>query len=466
MGLALVLHADARRLPLPDESVDLVVTSAPYFAQRSYRDDGQHFAGQLGSEDHPADFLEALWTVTAECWRVLKPAGSMFMNLGDKRSGSGAPGTTSGLGGKPQGTRTGMTFYAHRDRRRSTNEHMTTPYTRGAFGRAKSKMLLPHRYAIGCEDGLADPDGVGWIVRQDQVWAKVNGLPEPTTDRTHDRHEYLFHLTKQGDYFGCVDPIREPHSDNTHARRADGQLAPKDRAGLAAGVRGDGGYFAETTFHPLGRAPGSVWSIANEPLAVPDYFVDDPLLGWQALDAQHAWRLAELRRAEGIPLPVRSIEHFAAFPTELPRRIIAAWSPTGICTACGEPRRPRAVVERVEDRRGRQQRIVSTAGDDVHGVDGRGGERWRQVVSIDGEVCACSDTSAPTRPAVVLDPFGGTGTTALAAHALGRVGISVDLSLDYCRLARWRVHDPDQAAKVRRRTNEAAQLGLALGAPA
>jgi hypothetical protein len=68
--------------------------------------------------------------------------------------------------------------------------------------------------------------------------------------------------------------------------------------------------------------------------------------------------------------------------------------------------------------------------------------------AITGYACACPTPNAPTRPAVVLDPFGGTGTTAMAARALGRHGISVDLSQDYCRLAQWRVNDPGQLAKV------------------
>jgi hypothetical protein len=55
----------------------------------------------------------------------------------------------------------------------------------------------------------------------------------------------------------------------------------------------------------------------------------------------------------------------------------------------------------------------------------------------------------PTRPAVVLDPFGGTGTTALVASAYGRVGITVDRSADYCRLAQWRVRDPGERARAR-----------------
>ncbi len=70
------------------------------------------------------------------------------------------------------------------------------------------------------------------------------------------------------------------------------------------------------------------------------------------------------------------------------------------------------------------------------------------VRSITGHACACPDTDAPATPGVVLDPFGGTGTSALVASAFGRVGISVDLSADYCRLARWRTTDPGERARV------------------
>jgi hypothetical protein len=75
---------------------------------------------------------------------------------------------------------------------------------------------------------------------------------------------------------------------------------------------------------------------------------------------------------------------------------------------------------------------------------------WAEGVTaaITGYACACPESTAPTRPAVVLDPFGGTGTTAMVAKALGRHGISVDLSADYCRLAEWRTNDRDQLAKV------------------
>src|SRR5215468_8165736 len=81
---AIVLQGDARCLPLPDASVDLVVTSPPYFGLRSYTDGGEHYPGQLGSEATPAEYVAALVECTREWCRVLKPSGSMFINLGDK----------------------------------------------------------------------------------------------------------------------------------------------------------------------------------------------------------------------------------------------------------------------------------------------------------------------------------------------------------------------------------------------
>ena len=176
---------------------------------------------------------------------------------------------------------------------------------------------------------------------------------------------------------------------------------------------------AAQTMNPLGKLPGSVWTIPTEPLHVPESL---------------------------------GIDHFAAFPTEWPRRIIQGWSPRGICTECGEGRRPVSEVAEMRPRESLQMqqrhRTASSGGVGKVGLGIPAAERER---TITGEACACPEPTAPTRPAVVLDPFGGTGTTALVAKALGRHGISNDMSADYCRLAGWRTTDPKQLAKAARR---------------
>ena len=89
VGSVQILRGNALALALADESVDLIVTSPPYFGLRSYQDGGEHYAGQIGDEPTPAEFVDALIAATAEMVRVLKPSGSIWVNLGDKYAGGG-----------------------------------------------------------------------------------------------------------------------------------------------------------------------------------------------------------------------------------------------------------------------------------------------------------------------------------------------------------------------------------------
>ena len=86
--------------------------------------------------------------------------------------------------------------------------------------------------------------------------------------------------------------------------------------------------------------------------------------------------------------------------------------------------------------------------------------RWKAANpdTITGYACACPEPTAPTTPATVLDPFGGTGTTALVAKALGRHGISNDMSADYCRLATWRTNDEGELARAMQVEKPAQQI--------
>lgn len=154
-------------------------------------------------------------------------------------------------------------------------------------------------------------------------------------------------------------------------------------------------------------------------------------------------------RAHVLPLstPAAGVEHFAPFPVQWPRRLILGWSPPGICTGCGHPRVPvtgagrsvrsfRAKVGAYNRHQSGQQAGKSRTVDNTVATD----------IRHAGYACRCATPDHDTSPAVVVDPFGGSGTTALAAAVLGRVGISIDLSFDYSALATWRVTDPDQVA--------------------
>jgi DNA modification methylase len=320
--------------------------------------------------------------------RVLKPSGSLFVNLGDKYAGGG-------MGGHGGGRLNGY-----------VGEGQAHQYRRVEPGvRDKSLLGMPWRYALGCVDDL------GLILRAEIVWAKPNGLPESVTDRVRRAHEQVFHFTRQPRYYSAVDEVREAHvrswggsPNGGHTYGAMKAPGEKD-ANLPAALP-----------NPLGKLPGSVWSIPSAPLTVPAHL---------------------------------GVDHFAAYPPELVRRIILGWSPAAVCTGCGEGRRPVAFTDL-----GRKERITPAYTD--IGVNGSGrhgkgastlGSRGPSAV-ITGYACACPDTTAPATPGIVLDPFAGTGTTMLVASVFGRIGVGVDRSADYCRLAQWRCSDPGERARA------------------
>lgn len=426
-----LMHGDAGRLELPDDSVDLIVTSPPYFGLRSYQDGGKHYEGQVGDEATPAEFIDALIRCTEEWVRVVKPSGSIWVNLGDKYNAYN--------GGRGEGTI-------------QRNEVRQSAPRGGGLDvkdvRPKSLIGIPWRYAIRCIDDL------GLILRAEVIWSKPNGLPESVTDRVRRSHEQWFHFTLNPRYYSAVDEIREQAEQaRPQAARAE-QLARRHGIGeehrqalLARGL-GDQGRSAATqsgtgknsaqvlalaaeadaalgsytreftmTSQALGKLPGSVWTVPTEPLRVPDHL---------------------------------GIDHFAAFPTEFPRRIIQGWSPRGVCVECGEGRRPVVDSVRCVDGVPRQDLGVRKVGGYQTAPSGIGNWRVTTERNLTGEACACPEPTAPTSPGVVLDPFGGTGTTALVASALGRHGISNDLSRDYLRIAAWRTSDPKQIAKAKR----------------
>jgi DNA modification methylase len=560
-GSARIVRANARNLPLADNSVDLVVTSPPYFALRSYQDGGEHYAGQIGDEPTPAEFVDSLLEVTRECVRVLKPSGSLWVNLGDKYDS-----------GTSVGRRNGGDRFGDGRERQAWNTDKGGP-ERFTMGRPKSLIGIPWRYALRCIDDL------GLILRAEVIWSKPNGLPESVTDRVRRSHEVWFHFTLQPRYFSAVDEIREavafPNQSRTMGDSANGGTHSGDRH-----KRQDGGA------NPLGKLPSSVWAV-NERESLTRTVLSAVSQGKISVDEGErilwtpGFSGAESRNAQtavgsgqasstamvmaattasgrpprehtgsptsskwdpspkasdsttsaatrpacdqttSSPSPTQStapesqsgptahtgtsstsgtrtsepmasgsaepacatgseyegppsvwviptqplrvpehlgIDHFAAFPMEFPRRIIQGWSPSGVCTGCGQGRRPISDKEFVSPR-GPQ------AGRRKWGVDMNGDAGAGTVVdpgvnlhSITGYACACPEPTAPTTPAVVLDPFGGTGTVALVAKAFGRHGISVDMSADYNRLATWRTNDPGELARAMQLEKPPAQV--------
>jgi DNA modification methylase len=168
-----------------DNSLDCVITSPPYWQLRDYG-----YEGQWGLEPTFQGYLEHLWSMMDEVWRVLKQEGTCWVNLGDTYSKEGIS------GGNPD--KFPEKLQINRPKSETKN---------------KCLLLIPHRFAIGCIDG-------GWIVRNDIIWAKRNGMPESVTDRFSKKHEYFFFMVKSEKYYFDLDAVRDKNTSTDKTYKA------------------------------------------------------------------------------------------------------------------------------------------------------------------------------------------------------------------------------------------------------
>lgn len=231
---------------LDPQSIQAVVTSPPYFGLRDYGVDGQ-----LGAEASPAEFVANLVAVFEAIRPSLADDGVLWVNLGDSYS-SGTSGTP------PTNTR---------------NKAAAVKRPVSAIP-AKNLLGIPWRFAFAMQDA-------GWILRNDIIWAKPNGMPSSVTDRLSTKHEHVFLFAKSPRYYFDLDPIRNPHAEASIARFA----TPIKFAHPSADNNGQRGQLDGGHAPKHGVNPGDVWSVPTS-----------PFLG----------------------------AHFATFPPELPRRCILA----------------------------------------------------------------------------------------------------------------------------------------------
>lgn len=163
--------------------------------------------GHLGREESPLQYVEHLVQVFREVWRVLRPRGTVWLNLGD----SYAPGPRERLG----------------DVGLARGRHVQQ------FGlKWKDLAGIPWRVALALQ---AD----GWWLRADVVWAKPNALPEPAPDRPSRAHEYVFLLTRSPRYY-----YHRPETPSLRDRVAGPPQYPRRSVWRVAPVASDGFHFA------------------------------------------------------------------------------------------------------------------------------------------------------------------------------------------------------------------------------
>lgn len=425
-----LLRGDCRALlrDLADNSIHACITSPPYWGLRKYLPAGhQEEHLEIGSEPTLGEWVRTMVEVFEEVRRVLRPDGLLFLNLGDAYAGSRCGGESGASTLRNPGQKIDQSATAkvaqrmHRSniKRMSRsngggpqNTNLTVPRSDVAVPGLKPKDLMgqPWRVAFALQDA-------GWWLRQELIWRKKNPMPESVTDRWTKAHEHVFMLAKSERYWFDLKAIKQPVSPGTHPRRASNGV------GFGHGFDGDefrgrktwktpDGWDTRTgagghgSFHTEGREKGKV-------LVAPE----------------------GVGRRQGPP----------ANPAE--RKLAEAGSGTKnndsfdeAMAVMPETRNPRDVLEASEDEflqfldwkaeQAIAPSVLSLASEPFRGAH----YATFPTALIEPLVKAGCPPGG-----VVLDPFGGSGTTGEVCERLGRDSILIDLDERNVPMAHGRI---------------------------
>lgn len=283
---------------LPSNSVDCCCSSPPYWGLRDYGVDGQ-----LGLEATPQEFVATLVEVYLEVFRVLKPTGTCWVNLGDSYAGSWGAQSRGNTNGEASSTLGGSSPL----QARSISAHPLDSTGVGSMKRTpglkpKDLVGIPWRVAFALQDS-------GWYLRQDIIWSKPNPMPESMRDRCTRAHEYIFLLAKSERYFYDQDAVSEPVSPNTHLRLS------QDVAAQIGSERANGGAKTNGNMKAVGKVTPAGSGVKNN-----ESFAGAVCLPVTKRNRRSVWEIVTQSYSGA---------HFATFPEEIPRLCILAGCPEG-----------------------------------------------------------------------------------------------------------------------------------------
>ena len=225
-----------RQLAADGVRVQMCVTSPPYYGLRDYGHDGQ-----IGLEETPEKYIEAMVEVFRCVKNILADDGVLWVNIGDSYASQG--------GGQVEQTVRGKDDYVNAGQRGS--DGVGTSRKPPAGIKPKDLIGIPWMLAFALR---AD----GWYLRQDIIWHKPNPMPESVTDRCTKSHEYIFLLSKSQKYFYDNEAIKEPAhtTDESNRDRDASRLNNTPGRTRMAGLK---------TNHYEMKNKRSVWTINTKP---------------------------------------------------------------------------------------------------------------------------------------------------------------------------------------------------------
>jgi len=453
-------NMDFRENDLPNESVQCVVTSPPYWGLRKYSGEqdliwgdnhcehkwedssvpksggvGDYEVGRVGNakarssshekkesnfcslcgawkgayglEPTPEMYVQHTIEILREIRRVLRKDGVVFWNIGDSYAGSGkgqnadgTPGKTGKLQRANRGTQVGGIPVSRFDKWNSDTPgsiQVSHDTPKANYSGLKPKDLCLIPFRVAIS---AQEDG--WWVRSVIIWSKNNPMPESVTDRPTESHEYILMLTKSARYYWDADAVRRKY------------IEPLNRWG-GPEVRKSSHKYIDIGEPVLGKFGATSMYREGRPVR-----------------PNEAGR--NIRSVWEFPTQPYPEAHFAVFPEKLPELCIKAATPeVGCCSKCGAP------WERVIDKTTKEYNPSTTYTCEtewLHHGEGKStlhtenDNVTRETIGWQ-PTCKCN---ADKVPSIVLDPFAGAGTTLWVAKKLGRKAVGYEISKEYCEL--------------------------------
>ena len=371
---------------LPDETMDCVVTSPPYYGLRTYGGaevDWDGWSGELGLEPTPELYLTHLWAVFGEVWRVMKKTGTMWVNIGDTYSSGGGCGSKEYL---PKHTQFG----------KLTKPDRYQPPKKVSGLPPKCLVCVPERFMLGMIDR-------GWILRNKIVWHKPNPMPSSAKDRFTNTYEPVYFFTKAKRYWFDLDAVRERHSQARMERSKYpieySEIQDTPRAWTKENypnLKKDAKVNLQ--YNPSGKNPGDVWRITTQPF--PE-------------------------------------AHFSTFPEELARRCIRAGCPREVCPKCRKGRirivKPSPEYAKNLGKDWAPGNIPGSKRRADYGLEKHSKAMTADYQTLGWTSCSCGEGYVP---GIILDPFGGSGRACHVAWEQGRDFTYIDIKPEYTEMAK------------------------------
>ena len=396
--------------------------------------------GQLGLEPTLDLYINHLLQITAELKRVLKKTGVMFWNHGDCYHSTPA--------GNKGNFNYGKDGLYQRLGKRHTQGGKAEVTPKKISGTPKCLAFQNYRLILRMIDEQ------GWILRNDIKWHKPNSMPSSVKDRFANTHEPIFMLTKSQKYWFDLDAVRIPHTTNEN--RPYGIVRERT--------------FGYDTDYPEVRKKSSfnyrVRDAEKKSEQRPQFKASKTeikkykhlniLQTYDAYEGKYTdkiktgnWK-AGLPRAENIkgknpgdlwtiPTQPFSQAHFATFPEKLIQPMIECACPKEICNKCGKAR-VRITEPTEEYAKNLGGKGFSKKDWNIKGSGSAKSNNYPSVTASYQTVgwtdCGCK---AGFKPGIVLDPFGGAGTTGKVAKKLGRSYILIDIKPEYDEMSKKRL---------------------------